>query len=106
MAVASYKISYLQKLLINISLTPELEPILLYDNNMGAIATATSSDGNKIPRTWHINIRYHITREALANSTLQLKYICTTNMTADILTKILPADTHRRHVKNMGLGRK
>jgi hypothetical protein len=58
-----------------------------------------------MPRTRHIDIYYHITREALANGTLQLKYIRTEDMTADILTKVLPIEAHRRHMKNMGLGR-
>jgi hypothetical protein len=47
--------------------------------------------------------RYHITREALANGTLRLQYIRTADMTADILTKSLPIEAHRRHRHNMGL---
>jgi hypothetical protein len=72
---------------------------------MGAIATAANPDGDKTPRSRYIYIRYHVTREALANGTLRLKYVRTTDMTADILTKILPIQTYRHHVKNMGLGR-
>ena len=106
MAIASYKISYLRKLLTNITSTPlvDLEPTLLYGDNMGAIATATNPDGDKTSRTRHIDIRYHITREALANGVLKLRYIRTADMTADILTKILPVEAHRRHMKTMGLG--
>jgi Reverse transcriptase (RNA-dependent DNA polymerase) len=106
MATASYEISYLRKLLADISHTPihDLEPTLLYGDNMGAIATATNIDGDKTARSRHIDIRYHITREALANGTLRLEYIRTTEMTADILTKALPVEVHRRHTANMGLG--
>ena len=107
MAAASYEVSYLRKLFANLTATPltDLEPTLLYGDNMGAIATATNPDGDKTPRTRHIDIRYHITREALANGTLRLKYVRTTDMTADILTKVLPIQTYRHHMKNMGLGR-
>ena len=71
MAAASYEVSYLRKLFANLTATPltDLEPTLLYGDNMGAIATATNPDGDKTPRTRHIDIRYHITREALANGT-------------------------------------
>jgi hypothetical protein len=106
MAVASYEISYLRKLFADLTATPliDLEPTTLYGDNMGAIATATSPEGDKTARTRHIDIRYHITREALANGTLRLKHIRTTEMTADILTKPLPVEVHNRHMKNMGLG--
>ena len=107
MAVASYKMSYLRKLLADLTNCPlvDLGPTLLYGDNMGAIATATNPDGDKTPRTRHIDIRYHITREALSNGTLRLKYIRTADMTADILTKVLPIEAHRRHMNNMGMGR-
>src|SRR5436190_232174 len=95
MAIASYEISYLRKLLTDITSTPlvDLEPTLLYGDNMGAIATATNPDGDKTPKTRHIDIRY-----------LKLRYIQTADMTADILTKILPVEAHHRHMKTMGLG--
>jgi len=48
---------------------------LLYSDNMGVIATATNPDGDKTAQTRHIDICYHITREALANGILRLKYV-------------------------------
>jgi hypothetical protein len=58
------EISYLRKLLADISTTPihSIDPTLLY--NMGAIDTATKRSRSP---SRHIDIRYHITREALAN---------------------------------------
>jgi hypothetical protein len=104
MAIASYETTYLRKLLSDLTSTPILEPTLIYGDNIGAITTATSPDGDKTPRTRHIDIRYHITREALATGAIKLKYIRTADMTADLLTKALPIEVHRRHMKNMGLG--
>ena len=77
MTVVSYEISYLCKLLTDLTviLLVDLEPILLYDDNMGAIATATNPDGDKTSRTHHIDICYHVTREALANDVLRLRYV-------------------------------
>jgi hypothetical protein len=106
MAIASYEISYLRRLLADLAHTPihNLEPTLLYGDNMGAITTATNPDGHRTVRSRHIDIRYHITREALANGTLRLQYVRTADMTADILTKPLPFELHQRHRANMGLG--
>ena len=72
MMVASYKMSYLQKFLADLTNCPliDLGPMLLYSDNMGAIAIAMNPDSDKISRTWHIDIHYYITREALSNRTL------------------------------------
>ena len=107
MAVASYETSYLRKLLADLTNCPlvDLGPTLLYGDNMGAIAIATNPDGDKMPRTRYIDIRYHIIWEALLNRTLRLKYIQIVDMTADILMKVLPIEAHRRHMNNMGMGR-
>ena len=80
-----------------------MDPTLLYGDNMGAITTASSPYGDRTKRSRHINIRYHITREALANGTLRLQYIRSSEMTADILTKALPIEVHNRHRLNIGL---
>ena len=107
MAIISYETSYLRKLLADLTNCPlvNLESTLLYDDNMGAIAIATNPNDDKTPRTRHINIHYHITREALSNGTLRLKYIRTADMIADILMKVLLIEAHRRHMNNMGMGR-
>jgi hypothetical protein len=56
MATASYEISYLRKLLADVSNTPihNLDPTLLYGDNMGAIDTATNLNNTK--RSRHIDI--------------------------------------------------
>jgi hypothetical protein len=83
-----------------------LEPTLLYGDNIGAITTATNPDGHRATRSRHIDVRYHITREALANGTLRLQYIRTADMTADILTKSLPIEVDSggslcRHIEDI-----
>jgi hypothetical protein len=54
-------------------------------------------------RTKHIDIRYHFIRHAVYNGLVEVKHIPTAEMTADILTKSLPRDSHWRHLKGMGL---
>ena len=105
MTVASYEISYLHKLLTDLTATllVDLKPTLLYGDNMGAIATAMNPDSDKTSRICHIDIHYHVIWKALVNSILKLKYIQIADMTADILTKILSRETHSHHMKSMKL---
>jgi hypothetical protein len=56
-------------------------------------------------RTKHIDVRYHFIRESTKLGLIQLVYISTIEMVADILTKALPRDRHEKHMKGMGLGR-
>jgi hypothetical protein len=86
MANASYETSYLRRLIADIH--PECHPAhptTLYADNQSAITTAQSGQ-DVSPRSKHIDIRYHITREALSNGILRIEYIRTTEMRADILT--------------------
>jgi hypothetical protein len=81
-----------------------LDPTLLYGDNLGAMGTATNLNNTK--RSRHIDIRYHLIREALVNGILRLQYCRTNDMVADILTyggliKPLPIVTH----ENIALGR-
>src|SRR5438034_6132637 len=103
--VVSYEISYLHKLLTDLTVISlvDLKSILLYSDNMSAIAITTNFNDDKTSKIHHIDIHYHIIQEVLANNILRLKYIQTTDMTADILTKILPRETHSHHMKSMKL---
>jgi hypothetical protein len=78
-----------------------VKPQLLYADNQSAIAIIKNPGFNE--RTKHIDTKYHFVRDAYKNGKLQLEYIPTADMTADILTKALPREAHWRHVKGMGL---
>ncbi len=74
---------------------------LLYADNQSAIAIIKNPGFNE--RTKHIDTKYHFVRDAYRKGMLQLEYIPTADMTADIMTKALPREAHWRHVKGMGL---
>ena len=74
---------------------------LLLSDSQGAISLAETPRFHN--RTKHIRVKYHFVRDSYVTGTIHLKYIPTTQMTADIMTKALPRDTHQRHVFNMGL---
>ena len=54
-------------------------------------------------RTKHIDIKYHYIHDCVQKGLIDLIYLPTEEIVADILTKSLPRDKHERHVKEMGL---
>jgi len=74
---------------------------LVLSDSQGAICLAKTPRFNT--RTKHIDVKYHFVQDAYAQGLIELNYLPTTDMPADIMTKPLPRDTHQRHVKGMGL---
>jgi len=54
-------------------------------------------------RTKHIDIRYHFVREALKDNLIDLEYLCTEDMIADVLTKALSVDKHLKCTQSLVL---
>lgn len=108
LANASYEISWIRRVItfcLPASYVP-LPPTTLYGDNQGSIASAGSTTDSKMtPRSRHIDIRYHIIRDAVADGTIRLQYIPTAEMTADVLTKPLPKESYWKHVESMGMRR-
>ena len=63
------------------------EPILLYEDNQGAIAMAQNPVMHKTAK--HIAIRQHFIREKVQNGDVLLEYISTGRMIAKSLSKVL-----------------
>jgi len=76
-------------------------PLVIYMDNQSTIHIA--SNGRPNERIKHIDIRHPHVKDMIAYGHILLKYIPTTNMTADIMTKALLRDAHQRHVNGMGL---
>ena len=68
--------------------TNDSTPIVIYEDNQGAIAM--SLNPSHYSKTKHIHIRHHFIREKVEDNNIQVKYISTENMLADMLTKALP----------------
>lgn len=108
LANASHEITWLRKVML--AMLPDYTEFrmpanTLYCDNQGAIATANQPSYSVSGRSKHIDVRFHITRDAAANGLIRLEYIRTTDMTADILTKALPKELHIRHVRGLGMVR-
>lgn len=54
-------------------------------------------------RSKHIDVKHHFVREAISENLVNVEYLRTDEMTADILTKSLPNVKHSKFVKKLGL---
>jgi hypothetical protein len=78
------------------------EPTTLFCDNQSAIRLAMGD--NYHARMKHIDIWFHFIRETIKDSTFNLIYCPTDEMTADILTKALRPMKSDFHVVGLGLG--
>ncbi|MCP4492660.1 MAG: hypothetical protein GY820_35930, partial [Gammaproteobacteria bacterium] len=69
-------------------------PTELCEDNQGAICLASNPVGHK--RTKHISIRHHYIRECVTAGLIELVYVPTQEMTADLFTKSLPTVAFQR----------
>jgi hypothetical protein len=80
---------------------PHPNPQIILADNQGAIKLSKNPQHHN--RTKHIDIRYHFIRKCSQDGLIELAYIPTTEMVADILTKALPRVKHDKHMLGMGM---
>jgi hypothetical protein len=76
-------------------------PQVIFSDNQGAIKLSRNPQHHN--RSKHIDIKYHFVRDSYQKGLIELVYIPTSEMVADILTKALPREKHEKHMKGMGL---
>jgi len=76
-------------------------PTTLYVDNQSTISLAKNPVMHA--RTKHIDICHHFIREHLDNQDINLEYINTADMIADILTKPLTGEKHKKNTLQLGL---
>ena len=94
------EVSYVRQLMESLGMNACLrEPSTLHGDNQGALFLGENAKTST--RTKHIDIKYHHIRELVAKGIIALKYIKTTLMVADPLTKALPGCKFIKHLKWM-----
>ncbi|SCZ95550.1 BZ3500_MvSof-1268-A1-R1_C050g00199 [Microbotryum saponariae] len=97
---ASKEAGHLQELLMELGIDTRA-PIQLYGDNQGAIALAKNPTLHH--RSRHIRIREHFVRDQVRLGTIQVNYVDTKTMVADIFTKALGPLVFKVHRDNLGL---
>lgn len=91
---------YLRKLLKEIGIY-EANKISIFCDNRGALSLAENSVYHS--RSKHIDLRHHFVRDALKENFIELKYLRTEEMPADVLTKGLPREKHFKCMSLLGM---
>jgi hypothetical protein len=81
---------------------PQVSATTLHADNLGCIALTNGTIAHS--RAKHIDIHHHFIHERVANSEIDLQYVSTKEMLADILTKQLPREAFERYRKALGVG--
>lgn len=76
-------------------------PPTIFCDNQGAIALSKNPQDHG--RTKHISIQYHFVREHSQNHAVDIRFIGTDRMVADVLTKALGRPKFIQHCEGMGL---
>jgi hypothetical protein len=74
----------------------------LHADNLGCIALTNGTVTHSHAK--HINIRHYFIHERVTNSEIDLQYVSTKEMLADILTKQLPHEAFEKYRKALGVG--
>lgn len=96
---ATKEAMYLRDVLGNVGM--ECNSVTLFNDNQGAIKLAGSR--NYHSRTKHIDVRHHFVRDMCEQGVIDLKYLCTERMPADVLTKGLSGKKHQECMLNLGM---
>lgn len=91
-----YLLRYLDELGVNMN-----NGILIYNDNMGALKLAENHTFHA--RSKHIDIKHHFIRDAIKEGEINIKYMPTEEMLADVLTKGLCGTKHWKCNEMMGL---
>ncbi|KAK1630402.1 hypothetical protein QYE76_004717 [Lolium multiflorum] len=92
----------MKRFIVELGVVPSaLDPLVIYCDNMGAIANAQEPRSHK--RLKHIKLRYHSIREYIEDGEVKICKVHTDLNVADPLTKALPRAKHDQHQNAMGV---
>ena len=98
--LATKEIMWARSLLAELGF-PQLDPTILYEDNMSTIAMINNDSNSQ--KTKHVAIKYNLVREQVQLKNIKLNHLCTKDMISDILTKPLPP-TPFLHLRKKLLG--
>lgn len=98
------EVVWLQRFFRGLGITESAkDPIMIHSYSMGSLAYA--KDLKYHGRTKHNDIHYHFVRDMIVQQEVVLEHIFKSQMIVDPLTKPIPRDTFKAHVRSMELRR-
>jgi hypothetical protein len=91
---------WLRTLLTDLGFGPT-QATVIHADNQGCIALAKNPVSHS--RAKHIDIRHHFIRERVEHREIELQYVSTKDMLADIFTKQLPREAFERFRSMLGV---
>lgn len=101
LATATQEATWLRYLESELHCDARTSPTVIYCDNQSAIKFAGTE--SYCARSKHIDIRYHFLREKIAKNEIEVKYVGTESMVADILTKSTSQMKIQKCSRSMGL---
>ncbi|KAK1670359.1 hypothetical protein QYE76_058518, partial [Lolium multiflorum] len=99
---ASSEAVWMKRVIVEFGVVPSaLDPLVIYYDNMGAIANAQEPRSHK--KLKHIKLRFHSIREYIEDGEVKICKVHTDLNVADPLTKALPRAKHDQHQNAMGV---
>ncbi|KAK1662905.1 hypothetical protein QYE76_051064 [Lolium multiflorum] len=99
---ASSEAVWMKRFIVELGVVPSaLDPLVIYCDNMGAIANAQEPRSHK--KLKHIKLRFHSIREYIEDGEVKICKVHTDLNVADPLTKALPRAKHDQHQNAMGV---
>ena len=96
---ASNKALWLKQLLLDLGITQGKNK--LYEDNQACIALTKNPEDHK--RTKHIQVKFHVIRDYVAQNLIEFIYCPTADQLADMFTKGVPGHKLRTMMKGFGL---
>ncbi|XP_033508967.1 secreted RxLR effector protein 161-like [Nicotiana tabacum] len=104
LASATQEVVWLKKFLEHLlDIVENTEPVLVYCDRDDAISS--TKDPKFHCKIKHIDIKYNYARDMVRRKVVNVKYVSTKDMLADLLTKPLSRDAFVRHTRSQGLHR-
>lgn len=97
---AAREFVWLKRMLCEVGMEVE-NPFKLYEDNLGCIHLSKNPEFHA--RSKHIDVKHHYIREQVQNKVLMLQHCRTEEMVADIMTKPLGSQAHRKFCEGMGI---
>jgi hypothetical protein len=98
--LATCEVAWLCKLLGDLGLHVD-KHVVIYCDNLSSIQLARNLVFHA--RTKHIEVHYHFIREKVLVGDFDLIYVSTEDQVADIFTKVLGVEKHRRFYNMLGV---